>query len=105
MFLYSHLIGATLLGLEGMSKNGLFDFCLGMLAYLAFSGLKNDCKSNKFPCKIANLFNENFVNIPFIGQVCNFYPMLNVSSVPVLTITLRNNLMEVIPIKSWLSKS
>jgi hypothetical protein len=31
--------------------------------------------------------------------------MLNVSSVPVLTITLRNNLMEVIPIKQWLSKS
>jgi hypothetical protein len=30
--------------------------------------------------------------------------MLNVSSVPVLTITLRNNLMEVIPIKRWLAK-
>jgi hypothetical protein len=31
--------------------------------------------------------------------------MLNVSSVPVITITLRNNLLEVIPIKAWLSKS
>lgn len=31
--------------------------------------------------------------------------MLNVSSVPVITITLRNNLMEVIPIKKWLLKS
>ena len=30
--------------------------------------------------------------------------MLNVSSVPVLTITLRNNLMEIIPIKKWLRK-
>ena len=45
------------------------------------------------------------MNLPFIGQVCNFYPMLNVSSVPVLTITLRNNLMEVIPIKRWLASS
>lgn len=86
MFLYSHIIGASLLGLEGL------------LAYLAFSGIKRDC-SEGYPCKIQDLFNENFVNIPFIGQVCNFYPMLNVSSVPVLTITLRNNLMEVLPIK------
>ena len=93
MFLNSHIIGATLLGLEGF------------LAWLAFSGLKNTCDSNVFPCQIADLFNENFVNIPFIGQVCNFYPMLNVSSVPVLTITLRNNLMEVLPIKRWLSSS
>ena len=30
--------------------------------------------------------------------------MLNVSSIPVLTITLRNNLMEVIPIKKFLKK-
>jgi hypothetical protein len=30
--------------------------------------------------------------------------MLNISSVPILTITLRNNLMEVLPIKRWLSK-
>lgn len=30
--------------------------------------------------------------------------MLNVSSVPILTITLRNNIMEVIPIKRWLKK-
>ena len=93
MFFYSHIIGASFLAVEGT------------LAYLAFSGLKNNCSDNKFPCKIADLFNENFVNIPFVGQVCNFYPMLNVSSVPVLTITLRNNLMEVIPIKAWLARS
>jgi len=55
MFLYSHIIGATLLGVEGL------------LAYLAFSGLPNACSSNVFPCQISNLFNENFVNIPFIG--------------------------------------
>jgi len=93
MFLTSHIIGASLLALEGF------------LAWLAFSGLPNKCSTNVFPCQIADLFNENFVNLPVIGQVCNFYPMLNVSSVPVLTITLRNNLMEVIPIKRWLASS
>lgn len=51
------------------------------------------------------MFNKNFVNIPVVGPLCNFYPMLNVSSVPVITITLRNNLMQVVPIKQWLSKS
>lgn len=79
------------------------------MAFIAFSGLDHECDDEnanpRYPCKISKLFNENFVNIPFIGQVCNFYPMLNVSSVPVLTITLRNNLMEVVPIKKWLSKS
>lgn len=86
MFLTSHIVGASLLAIEGM------------LAWLAFSGIKRNC-SEGYPCSIQNLFNENFLDIPFIGQVCNFYPMLNVSSVPVLTISLRNNLMEVLPIK------
>lgn len=92
MFFFSHLIGTTLLAIEGM------------LAFLAFSGLPNECSAlpHKFPCKIEDLFNKNFVNIPVIGPLCNFYPMLNVSSVPVLTITLRNNLMQVLPIKRWL---
>jgi hypothetical protein len=93
MFLSSHLIGASLLALEGV------------MAFIAFSGIDHDCSTGVYPCRISKLFNENFVNIPFIGQVCNFYPMLNVSSVPVITITLRNNLMEVIPINKWLSKS
>lgn len=94
MFLTSHLIGTFLLGLEGV------------MAFIAFSGIDHECSGKGvYPCRVAKLFNENFVNIPFIGQVCNFYPMLNVSSVPVLTITLRNNLMEVVPIKRWLAKS
>jgi hypothetical protein len=93
MFLASHLVGGTLLALEGL------------LAYLAFSGLTNQCSPTEFPCRIEDLFNLNFSAIPVIGVICNLYPMLNVSSVPVLTITLRNNLMQVVPIKEWLSKS
>jgi hypothetical protein len=91
MFLYSHIIGSVLLAIEGL------------LAFVAFSGLPNKCSTHIYPCQIEDLFNKNFVNIPIIGPLCNFYPMLNVSSVPVLTITLRNNLMQVIPIKPWLS--
>ena len=40
-----------------------------------------------------------------IGQICVFYPMLNVAAVPVLTITLRNNIMQVVPIKRWIRNS
>ena len=34
--------------------------------------------------------------IPFISQVVNFYPMLNVAAYPVLAITLRNNFLQVL---------
>lgn len=55
MFLVSHIIGAVLLGFEGL------------MAFLAFSGIDHDCKTGVYPCRISKLFNENFVNIPFIG--------------------------------------
>jgi hypothetical protein len=93
MFFWSHVIGAIALSIEGT------------LAYLAFSGYTVPCSvTGGAPCRIEDLFNKNFVNIPVVGPLCNFYPMLNVSSVPVITITLRNNLMQVIPIKPWLAK-
>lgn len=50
------------------------------------------------------MYNENFLDLPVVGQICNFYPMLNVSAVPILTITLRNNLMEVLPMKKAIEK-
>lgn len=67
MFLTSHIIGTTLLGLEG--KKYLFLYiCVGLMAFLAFSGIDHECgKGNPYPCRISKLFNENFVNIPFIG--------------------------------------
>ena len=51
------------------------------------------------------LYNQNFLDLPFVGQVCNFYPMLNVAAVPILNITLRNNLLDALPIKKWVEKS
>ena len=91
MLIISHTVGYCLLSL------------LGLLAFITFSGIQHDC-STGYPCSVQKLFNENFMGIPVIGQYVNFYPMLNVSSVPILTITLRNNMMEVIPIKRWLRR-
>ena len=55
-------------------------FSEGFLAYLAFSGLSNSCTPDKlpdgtvpeteFPCEVAELFNENFMGIPVLGQIC-----------------------------------
>lgn len=51
MFFYSHIIGTVLLGVE--VKLDIFSqFSLGILAYLAFSGLSNECNGKKYPCKI-----------------------------------------------------
>ena len=93
MFLISNIVGTILLMMEGQ------------LAYMAFSGLDNTCGEGDpavFPCKVNPLFNENFQGIPIIGPICQFYPMLNVSAVPILTITLRNNFMQVVPVKRWI---
>jgi hypothetical protein len=89
MFLWSNLVGGTFLVIEAV------------LAYFAFGALKNSCLGDDatFPCGVANLYNYNFLNIPVLGQICNFYPMLNIAAVPVLNITLRNNLLDVLPIK------
>ena len=93
MFLTANIVASILL------------FAEGFLAYLAFSGLTVKCgkaEGEGFPCAVQKLYNENFQDIPVLGQVCQFYPMLNVSAVPILTITLRNNFMQVVPIKRWL---
>jgi len=76
---YSFSIGASILIIEAN------------LAAMAFTRVTNsECAD--FPCEIQPLYNENFTAVPVIGQICNFYPALNVAAVPILTITLRNNL-------------
>lgn len=81
MFFWSFLIGSITLILESF------------LALLAFSHIENE-ECGQFPCTIQPLYNENFLKLPVIGQISNFYPMLNVAAVPILTITLRNNLFQ-----------
>ena len=102
MFLWSNIIGSIFLATEAW------------LAYFAFSSLNNICVDHSdppnldfkatFPCKVSGLYNENFLKLAFIGQICNFYPMLNIAAVPILNITLRNNLLDVIPVKKYLIK-
>ena len=51
MFLIANIVGALALLLEGQ------------LAFLAFSGLPNECNDpngTHFPCRVDKLFNENF---------------------------------------------
>lgn len=90
----SHFAGFFFLGLEGI------------LAFLAFSGLTNDCTTAdgqaNYPCKVQPLYNENFLGIPGLGEFVNFYPFFNIGTIPVLLISLRNNILEVVPIKRWL---
>jgi hypothetical protein len=79
----------------------------GTLAWLAFGSLQNTCVQPQdwhhthpsttfiaeFPCKTAPLFNQNFLDLQGFGQIINFFPMLNMATVPVNIITLRNNLL------------
>ena len=92
MFLISNIMAAILL------------FAEGFLAYIAFSGQAKPCAESEgvYPCQTAPLFNENFQAIPVVGPICQFYPMLNVSAVPILVITLRNNFLQVVPLKRWI---
>lgn len=73
MFIVANWIAAVLLFIEAQ------------LAWMAFSGLSNSCDAPQpvFPCAVAPLFNENFLNIPVVGQICVFYPMLNVATATV----------------------
>lgn len=101
MFLYSNIVGALFLVTEGM------------LAWIAFAEYENPCTIDdvpkdqrdnyndgfQFPCAVSGLYNQNFLKLPVLGQICNFYPLLNVAAVPILNITLRNNLLDVFPIK------
>ena len=94
MFLFSNIIGTC--------------FLLGesWLAYFAFASRPSHCDAEdaQFPCGVSSLYNENFLKIPVIGQITNFYPMLNIAAVPILNITLRNNLLDFLPIKKFIRR-
>ena len=89
---------------------GLVLMLEAVLASFAFGSVENtNCM--EFPCKVSvshppssptnqKLYNQNFLAIPVVGAYCNFYPMLNVAAVPILTITLRNNIFEVFGVSS-----
>lgn len=97
MMFWAHLIG------------GLFLASEAFLAWLAFGAYNTttECDKTEFPnndCFIRNLYNENFLTVPVIGPIANLYPMLNVTAVPILAITLRNNLFEGLELGSKLER-
>jgi len=65
-----------------------------MLAVFAFGGRQGNC--DHFPCAIQPLYNENYLAIQGLNFIVNFYPVLNLAPFPVVAITLRNNLMQLI---------
>lgn len=84
MLFWAHIVGGAFLMIEAF---------LGWLAFGAFNTAKT-CPEGFSECKVQELYNENFLSIPVIGPIANFYPMLNATAVPILLITLRNNLFE-----------
>lgn len=47
---------------------------------------------SSFPCKIGDLISTTLLSIPVLGPIINFYPILNIATVPVIIITWRNNI-------------
>jgi len=68
------------------------------LALLAFGDRTNEC--NKFPCEIRDIFNLTYLSLPVVGPLVQFFPALAIAVFPVITITLRNNIMQIIGISS-----
>lgn len=105
MFMWANIVGAFFLCLEAI------------VAWVAFGSLTNSCKQPadwstthpdeaypyEFPCAISDQLQNNFMALS-IGPVVALYPMLNVSVVAVLNISLRNNLFDASPIRAIIQK-
>ena len=65
---------------------------LGVVAFASYSGV--EC--NAFPCEIKQLYNLNFLHLPVIGYIVNFYPLCNISAIATISISLRNNIMQML---------
>jgi len=78
---------------------GLGALCI--LAMLAFHNAKgSDCDTHDGPpCEINKLYNLNFssYHIPVFAKLLDGYPVLMVALYPLLSITLRNNLLALFP--------
>ena len=59
------------------------------LGCLAFQGY--ECQG--YPIGLSDLYNINFLGLPGVGEIANYYPVFNVVAVPIMCITLRNNIM------------
>ena len=75
----------------------LFIVLYSYIGVFAFSNPEYSCdKSHDFPIAIQSTFSSNFLGLPVIGYIINYYPILNVITSGMQLITLRNNILEAI---------
>ena len=67
----------------------------GYVSLFAFAHFTN-CDTGDFPCAIQSTFSLNFLSLPVIGYIINYYPLLNIITSALLAITLKNNVLQVI---------
>ncbi len=75
----------------------LFIVVYSYVGLFAFSDPNYSCdKEHPFPIAIQSTFSSNFLGLPVIGYIINYYPILNVITSGMQLITLRNNILEAI---------
>jgi len=65
-----------------------------ILGIIAFGERENGC--NVFPCKIQIMFNLSFLSLPIVGPTVQFFPALAIAVIPVLAITFRSNILQLL---------
>lgn len=95
MILNANIAGAGLLAIEAL---------LAWMAFGEYSSNGKPCPKGWDNCAIKQLYNENFTTIPGVGTISNLYPLLNVTVVPILAISLRNNFFDVFNLEVNLQK-
>ena len=75
----------------------LFIVVYSYVGLFAFADPTYSCdKEHPFPIAIQSTFSSNFLGLPVIGYIINYYPILNVITSGMQLITLRNNILEAI---------
>ena len=75
----------------------IFIVLYAYVGLFAFSNPEFSCdKNHEFPIAIQSTFSSNFLGLPVIGYIINYYPILNVITSGMQLITLRNNILEAI---------
>ena len=75
----------------------IFIVLYSYVGLFAFSKPEYSCdKNHDFPIAIQSTFSSNFLGLPVIGYIINYYPILNVITSGMQLITLRNNILEAI---------
>ena len=75
----------------------IFIVAYSYVGLFAFANPEYSCdKEHPFPIAIQSTFSSNFLGLPVIGYIINYYPILNVITSGMQLITLRNNILEAI---------